>query len=73
MHCPEVLCTLVRALLLHRSLDGSYLCFAPEQNAKTVIFSPPLNRREVNRVNKGYLHGLTQLVFILECGGGFIQ
>lgn len=27
LHCPEVLCTLMRALLLHRSLDGSYLCF----------------------------------------------
>lgn len=27
MYCPEVLCTLVCALLLHRSLDGSYLCF----------------------------------------------
>lgn len=27
MYCPEVLCAHVRALLLHRSLDGSYFCF----------------------------------------------
>lgn len=36
-------------------------------------FLKPFYRRKVNRKNEGYLHQLIQLVFILKCGGGFIQ
>lgn len=94
MYCPEVLRTLVCALLLHRSLDGSHLCFVllfrvwvcvPSVRTKRQDWHyrsclstflktyQPFYRRKVKRKKEGYPHQLIQLVFILECGGGFIQ